>query len=205
MPAPEGTWMKSYYLDENSADPDALQARLEATNLIPIQLPLMVSIADKMNTLRSAEITSLADLRRALKDSDSITPFSKKSGIDAEYLKLLRRTVNGFFPKPRSLKEIDWLDQGVVSRVKKAGIANTRQLFDAVSSGITDLAKDVGVDIKDLREFTTISNLCRIQWVSPSFARVLAAAGTTSASGVAEADPETLYEAITKANQDARF
>ncbi|MGJ5620423.1 DUF4332 domain-containing protein [Sulfitobacter sp. MF3-043] len=197
--------MRSYYLDEKSTDLGALQARLEATDLIPSQQPLLVGIADKMDALKSAGIASLADLRQALVKNESLASLSKKSAIDLNYLQLLRRTIDGYFPKSRSLKEIDWLDQAVVARLKAARIANTRDLFDATSGGAASLAKDVGVDSEDLKEFVAISDLCRIQWVSPSFARVLVAAGISSPSAVAKADPEALCQAIEKANQDGTF
>ena len=59
--------------------------------------------------------------------------------------------------------------------------------------------------VTDLLEFMVISDLCRIQWVSPTFARVLVASGITSAAAVAKADPEALFHAISKANEDAKF
>lgn len=197
--------MSSYYLDDNSTDLDALQSRLETTDLIPSQLPLMVSITDKMNVLRSADIASMGDLRRALKDSKSLKALSEKSGIDPEYLNLLRRTVNGFFPKPRSLKEMDWVDQDAIAHLKNAGITNTRQFLDAISVNGKELAKDVGVDGKDMQELAAISDLCRVRWVSPSFARAIVAAGVNGASALAEADPEALCQAIADANRNADF
>lgn len=197
--------MTAYCWDEKSIDLGALQERLENTDLIPSQEPLLDGLADKMAALRTAGITSLATLRVALKTPKSLASLSKNSGIDSNYLRLLRRAINGFCPNPRPLREIDWLDNSVLVKLKKAGVTNTRQMIDATSSGATGLAEKTGIDVGDVTELLAISNLCRIQWVSPTFARVLVAAGAPSAEAVAKADPEALFQAIGKANQGAKF
>ena len=197
--------MTGYYLDEGSTGLDALRERLEASDLIPSQEPLLDGIGDKLASLQGAGIASLVDLRAALKSQKSLTFLSKESGVDPSYLQLLRRTVNGFFPKPRALKEFDWLDKGLVTSLQGAGIANTRQVFEATCSGADALANEIDADVKTLNELAALSGLCRIQWVSPTYARALAAAGAPSAAAVAEADPERLCQALAKANQDAKF
>ena len=195
-----------YYIDEHLTKLSALQKRLQSTDLIPSQEPLLEDISGRMSALRKAGIATLADLRSSLKTAKALKSLSETSGVESDYLQLLRRTVNGFFPKPRSLNEIDWLDKATADSLKKAGLGNTRQLFDAASQkGAAGLATEIGANQKNVQDFVVISDLCRIQWVSPSFARVLVVAGVTSASAIAEADPETLFKAIDQANENARF
>lgn len=197
--------MMRYYLDENSTEPDALQERLQDTDLIPSQEPLLDGMAEKMISISKAGVCSIADLRSALKTEKTLSSLSKNSGVDVGYLQLLRRVINGFFPKSRPLKSMDWLGVDVVNNLKKVGIANTRQLFDATSTGVSGLAKRTGIDREDAKELFAISDLCRIQWVSPTFARVLVAAGVANAAAVAKANPEALFEAIETANLDVKF
>lgn len=197
--------MKSYYLEEHAIDLDALQERLRSTDLIPSQKPLLDGMADKAGSISRTGVTSLAELRSALKTEQSLNLLSKNSGVDANYLQLLRRVINGFFPKPRPLKNIDWLEADTVNNLNKAGMKNTRQLFDAASGGVAELTKQTGIGQKAAQELLSISDLCRIQWVSPTFARVLVAAGFKNAAAVAGANPEALFQAITKANRDAKF
>lgn len=194
-----------YYLDDYSTDLDAVRERLQSTDLIPSQEPLLDGLAEKLTSITRAGVTSLADLRGALKTEKSLASLSNSSGVDVGYLQLLRRVINGYFPKPRPLKDIDWLGVDVVNSLKKIGITNTRQLFDAASAGVTGLASRAGIDRQEAKELFAISDLCRIQWVSPSFARVLVAAGVTNAAEVAKADSEALFDAIETANLDAKF
>lgn len=197
--------MARYHIDAQSTDLSAVQQRLQSTDLIPSQAPLLDGIAEKISSIGDAGVRSLADLRTALKTETSLTLLSKTSGVDSSYLKLLRRAINGFFPKPRSLEEIDWLDANAVASFNKAGIENTQTLFDAASDDATGLAETTGIDRKTVLDFMAIADLCRIQWVSPTFARALAAAGFTTAAVVAQADPDALFQAVAKANQTATF
>lgn len=194
-----------YHLDAQKTDLQSLQDRLQSTDLIPSQEPLLDGLAAKMSALSKAGIQTLGDLVAALKSGKSLASLSEKSGVDAGYLDLLRRAVNGFFPKPKSLKEIDWLDGRIVDGLAKAGLKNTKLIFEAATDGGTGLTAQTGLAKKDLREVIAVSDLCRIQWVSPSFARVLVAAGAANAAAVASSDPETLAEAVEKANANAKY
>lgn len=197
--------MVPYYIDDQSTDLGSLQARLEHTDLIPSQLPLLDGLNKRIAAFRKAGIDSVADLRAALKNSRSLASLSERSGVDSEYLKLLKRTINGFFPKPRSLGEADWLGKRTIAALHEAGIKNTQQLFEACEADRADVVRQAGVNPKDLSELNTVSGLCRIQWVSPGFARVLMAAGMKDAATIAKADPEALYAAIADANEGAKF
>lgn len=195
----------SDHIDGQAIDLAALQARLNTTDLIPSQEPLRDGMARKMSALGAAGVNTLADLQANLKTAKGLASLAERTGIDPGYLQLLRRTINGFFPKPRALREIDWLDAKTVVSLAKAGIGNTQQLYDAASQGAASLARKTGTDVKTLRAFLAIADLCRIQWVSPTFARVLVAAGMSDPADVARADPEALFQAIADANAGAKF
>ncbi|WP_179953883.1 DUF4332 domain-containing protein [Denitrobaculum tricleocarpae] len=195
----------SYHIDDQSLGLKWLEERLRNTDLIPSQKPLLDGVSKKMHALAEAGVQSLGDLRTALKTEKSLTSLSRRSAVEADYLQSLRRAVNGFFPKPRAFKDMDWLDEKTVASLDKLGLKNTQQLFEAASSGEAGLDKETDFDRNQLKNFMSISDLCRIQWVSPNFARVLAAAGFKTADAVAHADPETLFHAIARANEGARF
>ncbi len=194
-----------YYIDANSTNLDYLQARLQATDLIPSQQPLLTDMVKKMDSLQKAGINSLDDLRTSLKNKKTLASLADNSGVDSDYLVLLRRVVESFFPKPQALKVFDWLDKRTIDTLKRLGANNTRQLFEAVSSRNHAYAKNTDLNKKVLSELISLSDLSRVQWVSPTFARVLVAAGFTSAAAIAKANPEVLHDAIMRANKDARF
>jgi len=194
-----------YHIDENSTSLENLQTRLKNMDLIPSLQPLLDGLNKKMDAFKKVGIKSIADLRTRLKGKKSLLSLAEDSSINPDYLVLLRRAVEGFFPKPQPLRVFDWLDKDTVEKLDQAGIKNTKQLYEASSSGIDRLAKKAKLEKRSLSDFLTISELSRIQWVSPTFARTLVSAGFTSAAMVAAADSEFLYEAILRANDNSRF
>ncbi|MGI9623419.1 MAG: DUF4332 domain-containing protein, partial [Acidimicrobiales bacterium] len=118
---------------------------------------------------------------------------------------LLKRALGGFFPKPRALKDCTWLDESVVCALNDAGIRNTDQFNQAAKGGLARVEQEVGLKGEALAEVAALSDLSRVQWVSPNFAGALVAAGYRTPATLAAADPQALYEAVAKANQQSGF
>lgn len=72
----------AYYIDEEATKLRALQKRLQSTDLIPSQEPLLEDISAKMSALGKAGIASLADLRAALKTTKALEALAQQSGVD---------------------------------------------------------------------------------------------------------------------------
>lgn len=173
--------------------------------MIPSQLPLLEGIGRNFAALEKAGCTSLGALRARLKNAKALAALSQASRVDPDYLALLRRAVEGFFPKPVNLDVFDWLAAQTREKLGMTGICNTAQLYDVAASGLAALAKKSGLSVKALAEPVALADLSRVQWVSPTFARALVTAGFTSAAKLAAADPETVFEALQTANAGARF
>jgi predicted flap endonuclease-1-like 5' DNA nuclease len=132
---------------------------------------------------------------------------SKATGIDMQYLTLLRREVEGYFPTPPALKAFDWLPEEAIAKLEKKGILHAAALFEAAGSSEsrTALAQSTGVDAAILEALVRLADLTRVQWVSPLTARMLVEAGCDSASNLAAADAEELCEALVRVNAGGRF
>lgn len=191
----------NYYIDEEEFTLNLLQERLENTDLIPSHEALLADLTKNMFIFKSVGITSVGQLRNQLKSPKTLQSLGDDSGLEVGYLSLLRRVINGFFPKPKKLKEFSWLDEFIVSQLHQAGIKNTRQLFEAMYSDALKLADATNLDIADLNKLLILADLCRIQWVSPIFARTLAESGYVNAQSIAQANPQDIYKNITELNQ----
>lgn len=195
----------NYYMDEDSTVLGDLRKRLETTDLIPSHQPLLERIGSRFTLLEQAGCKSVRELRARLKTQKTVALFAKDSGVDTDYLTLLRRVVEGIFPKPQPLTAFDWLDTSTLAKLEKISINNTEQLHLAARSGLAELVERTGLQAKDLSEAIALSNLSRVQWVSPTFARMLVMAGFDSATKVANANPDELCNAIAAANKDAQL
>lgn len=195
----------SFTNDDEATSLEDVRRRLEATDLIPSHQPLLADISRKFAALEKCGCSSLRELRARLKSAKGMAALAKDSGVGRDYLTLLRRAVEGFFPKPQPLAAFPWLSAGTVAKLKKVGVQKTDELHHAARLGLARLASKAGLDVKDLAEPVALSELSRIQWVSPHLARALVAAGFDRSSKVAKASPETLSQAVAEANQAGGF
>lgn len=196
-----------YHINAEKVSLDDLQKRLEATDLVPSRASLREKIAIRMKALKKQGITTLAELRNELKNAKRLTAVAKATGIDEQYLVLLRREIEGYFPKSVALKTITWLPKDEIAKLEQNGIDDTAMLYGAVNNTQkrTELAKSTGVALATLEALARLADLMRVQWVSPTFARMLIVAGYDSAAKVAAANADELCEALTSINAEDRF
>lgn len=197
----------AYHIDAENIGLDDLQKRIGKTDLVPSRISLLDGLETKLQTLEQQGITTLARLRYECKTAKRREALSEVTGIDLQYLVLLRREVEGYFPKPAALKAFDWLPKEEITRLEENGMRNVAALYEAASSAKsrTELAGSTGVDATVLEALIQLADLTRVQWVSPTAARMLVEAGYDSAAMVAAADSEDLYQALVRVNEGNRF
>jgi hypothetical protein len=197
----------AYHLDPQKISLDDLRKRIQATDLIPSRISLLDGIQEKFSSLVNQGICTIGDLRDTVKNNKRLEALGEATGIDPQYLTLLRREVEGYFPKPFALREIDWLPKEEIAKLEQIGVKDSAALYQAVrgEQGTSDLAQSSGVNPGVLEALLRLADLGRIQWVSPTTARMLVEADYTSSSRVAAANPEDLYEALIQVNAGFRF
>ena len=181
-----------------------LAERLRSTDLVPSQQPLLERTDERFAQLNQAGITSVEDLREQLRSKKSVRSLADRTGVDEDYLILLRRAVRGFFPQPEPLRAFDWIPADVIAALAEAGINNSEQLRAACATGHAKIAERFDAPVATVRELAELSGLVRVQWVNPNFARALLAAGYRTPAAVAAADPADLVQAVADANEDRR-
>lgn len=197
----------AYYIDAEKVSLDDLRKRIEDTDLVPSRASLLDGINSKFKTLEQQGITTLALLRSELKNSKHLEALSKNTAIEKEYWVLLRREIEGYFPGPFALKDFDWLPKEEIVKLEANGIRDTAALYHAVGSDTSEneLVKKFGVDAGVLKNLVRLADLTRVQWASPTVARMLVALDYDSASKLAAADAENLCEALVGVNEGDRF
>jgi hypothetical protein len=197
----------AYHIDAENISLDDLRKRIEATDLVPSRVSLLDGIQATMTALERHGITTLAQLRNELKSAKHLEAVAKATGIDLQYLTLLRREIESYFPKPCALKAFDWLPKREIAKLEKNGLRDTAALYAAASSAKSraELAKSTGVDIAILESLARLADLTRVQWVSPTAARMLVEAAYDSTLKVAAANAEDLCEALVRVNKGNRF
>ncbi len=197
----------AYHIDAEKISLGDLRKRIEATDLVPSRASLLEGLGTKMKSLEKQGITSLANLRKELKTSKRLEALAKSTGIGADYLTLLRREIEGWFPKPSALKDFDWLPKSEIAKLERSGIRDSAALYEATDnkSKRTALAKSTGVDGDVLETLSQLVDLTRVQWTSPTTAQMLLEAGCNSAAKLAKMDADKLYEALARVNVGDKY
>jgi hypothetical protein len=197
----------AYHLDAEKINLDDLQKRIEATDLVPSRASLLEKLDAKMKSLEKQGITTLADLRNELKTTKRLEMLAKSTGIGTKYLTLLRREIEGWFPKPPLLKDFDWLPKNEIAKLERDGICDSAALYEATDSKSkrSALAKSTEVDVATLETLAQLVDLTRVQWTSPTAARMLLEAGCTGSAKLAKMDADKLYEALACVNAGNKY
>jgi hypothetical protein len=197
----------AYHIDAKKISLDDLRKRIEATDLVPSRASLLDGLGTKMKSLEKQGITTLAQLRNELKTAKRLEALVKSTGIGTEYLTLLRREIEGWFPKPFPLKDFNWMPKSEIAKLERNGIRDSAALYEATDtkSKRTTLAKSTGVDGDVLEAFAQLVDLTRVQWTSPTAARMLLEAGCDSAASLAKADADKLCEALAQVNAGDKY
>ena len=89
-----------YHLNSAAYTLQQLRDQLRPLTLIPSRKPLTVNLENQFDLLHKVGINALEDVLTALKTRKKTEVFSRESGIDIEYLNLLRREANSDLPNP---------------------------------------------------------------------------------------------------------
>jgi len=194
-------------MDAEKISIDDLLNSIIDTDLVPSRKILMENIQTNFNKLKNNGIITLADLRKALKNQKNIESLSKKISIDNDYLVLLRREIESYFPKAFALTAFDWLDNNQILNLESIGFKNSALLYDGLESQerIESLIEKHGFQIDFINEIFNLVNLTRIQWVNPTFASMLLNVGFISPKTVARADAEELYNKLDSLNKKEKY
>lgn len=197
----------AYHIDAENINLADLQKRIEETDLVPSRASLLEKLGPKMKILERHGISTLACLRDELKTAKRLEAVARATGIEVQYLTLLRREVESYFPKPFALKNFDWLPASEIAKLQRNGIKDTAALYEATDTRQkrTAFVKSSGIDGTVIETLAQLADLTRVQWASPTAARMVVESGYKSAAELAKADPDELDKAFLRVNAGNRL
>lgn len=197
----------SYYIDANRVSLDDLQKRIKETDLIPSRCSLLEDIDEKFLIFKAHGFSTLEDVRHQVKNQKNIPALSQRIGIDQAYLTMLRREIEGYFPKTRPLSSFDWFQKKDLDKLECKGLHNTLLLYEALNTPQKreQIVIELGLDTVFVDSLFSLVDLTRIQWVSPIFARMLVSAGYTTVKSVSSANSDELCSELDRVNKENSY
>ena len=196
-----------YYIDLNTFRLTKLKWLLENTRALPSQQILQVNLDERFDCLEAHGIQNLGQLQKALKTKKDVSSFAERTGLLVEYLTVLRREVNGYQPKPINLKDFPRVNLEVIEKLRQVGIKNTIHLFPWVLTPKTrrKFATQHLIEYQDILELTKLTDVARMKWVGPKFARLLIESPYDSVERVRNANFKELYQSLVRINTEGEY
>jgi hypothetical protein len=195
---------KGYAIDLSTFSLMKLKHNIENTRTLPSQKILEEDIDERFACLEQHGLENLQQLQTALKTKKEVQSFAQETGLPVDYLTILRREVNSYQPKPIQLKDFPRVNPEVIQKLDRIGIKQTRQLFPHVLTreDRRAFAEENQIADDDLLELTRLTDIARLKWVGPKFARLLIESPYDSVEKIANSDYETLYLALAEVNEE---
>jgi hypothetical protein len=196
-----------YHIDLEKYSLDKFKTDLKESNLIPSRKILKDDIDNRFQILKDNNILNLQDLVNVLKTPKKAREFSSKSALPEDYILILRREVNSYTPNPVNLDKFPGVTAETITKLNNADIKNTVHLFrKIITPGDRDnLAGELGIPPKEIQELTKLTDLVRIKWIGPIFARLFYDSGTDTAQKVSDADAEPLFKHLVQINNEKGY
>jgi hypothetical protein len=196
-----------YYVDLKSIGIDKYKKVLETSELIPSWKILLDGIDKNFHSIMKHNIENLDDLLNTLKSKNLIKEFSEATGVQEEYLKILKRVIKGYKQKPNKIKEFSCISDEVGASLEKIGVKNTYELYEMILTQERRkvLSEKTGINKEEVLKLAKLTDLSRIRWVNHTFAYVLLTAGYDTVEKVVKSDYKELYKVVKQLNEERKI
>ena len=193
--------MKSYSLDPDRIALERFLQMTGARRMLPSRILLHRQMDAKFGVLRNAGISTLGDLLRTLGSPSKLEAFSSGSGLEKNYLVLLKREAGSYLSRPFPLSAFPGIPFEFTEVLKSKGLVSSRDFFERVQTEEQEskISRETGIPLARLKELHCLCDLSRITGVGGVFARVVYEAGIRSSREFALTDASEhhrLYRAV---------
>lgn len=196
-----------YYMDFQKYSLEEFKKELINAKLIPSRQILKEDINDRFKILKEFKVQNLQDLSDLLKTPKKTKEFAVKSNLPADYLLILRRELNSYHPSPVNLEKFPGVKKDTITKLTRVGIKNTAQLFKRIKNeeDRKKLSGETGIKIEDILELTRLTDLSRVKWIGPIFARIFLDSSTDSVYKLSKSKAGPLYQKLVEINQKTGY
>jgi hypothetical protein len=191
-----------YIADMNNIKLADYREMLKAQFLLPSRKALRDNIDDIFSKIFATGIVSLGALLKQLSTKDKIAAYSLKTGIDSEYLTLLRREAGSLEPKALSLTEYPGICEAA-AKLADLGVKNGKDYFDRYYSDKNLFSESIGRELAE--EIFLISGLTRINGLGALAAKSFLEAGYKTPQDIADATSQEMLIKLSEVNSDGKY
>lgn len=187
--------MADYHMDLGRLSLDWYQEGLAAKELMPGRRVLHDNLDQRFALIRGRGVETLGQLVEVLRTKPRLQRFAQRTGLEEEYLVILKRDAMSYIPAPVKLDRFPGVDAALVRSLANMGVKHSKHLFERIgdSRDLPALAAQARVDEAGLRALYELSDLVRVYGVGPVFAGIIHDEGIVSVEALGQCDPADLY------------
>jgi len=188
--------MISYTLDPDQITLDRFLQMIRDRKMLPSRVELHQEMDSRFAILLKSGLSSLGDLLRSLGSSSKLQYFSARTGLNKDYLVLLKREAGSYLARPFLLSAFPGIPFEYTEILKSKGLVSTRDFFETVKSSEQEakVSRETGIPVARLKELHALCDLSRITGVGGVFARVVYEAGIRSSPEFARTEAALHYK-----------
>ncbi|NYB27422.1 MAG: DUF4332 domain-containing protein [Methanobacteriaceae archaeon] len=196
-----------YYIDLERYSLKKFKEELRESELLPSRRILKEQIDKRFKILENNGASNLKDLIDLIKTPQKAKEFAAKTGLPADYILILRREVNSYLPKPVNLEKFPGVEKNTINKLNNVGIKNTAHLFKKIETKVDreKLASETGVNEEKILDLTKLTDLSRVKWIGPVFARIFLDSGTGTVEKLSLSNAKTLYKKLVNINNEKKY
>lgn len=115
--------------------------------------------------------------------------------------------MNSYLPKPVNLEKFPGVEKNTINKLNNVGIKNTAHLFKKIKTKVDreKLASETGENEEKILDLTKLTDLSRVKWIGPIFARIFLDSGTGTVEKLSLSNAKTPYKKLVDINNEKKY
>ena len=196
-----------YSVDLNQIPLLQYMEHLKKQNLLPGRKILLVNLEENFHKISATGIHNLAELRNNISSTPRLVAFAAKTGVPENYLIILKREMGSLEQKPVAISDFPGISSNTISTLLNKHIKTSKDVYDLTikSNSISTASREIGIEVNELQELSSLCNLVRINGIGPIAARTLYEGGYRSITEIAQARATELLERMNTVNANKQY
>jgi nucleotidyltransferase/DNA polymerase involved in DNA repair len=196
-----------YSVDLNQIPLRQYMESLKKQKLLPGRKILLENLEENFHRITAVGIGNLAELKNNISSTPRLAAFAAKTGVPENYLIILKREIGSLEQKPVAISDFPDISANTISALLNKHIKTSKDVYNLTinPNNISATSREIGIEVNELQELSSLCNLVRINGIGPIAARTLYESGYRNIAEIAQAKASELLEHMNTVNANKQY
>jgi len=196
-----------YSVDLNQISLRQYMESLKKQKLLPGRKILLENLEENFHRITAVGIGNLAELKNNISSTPRLAAFAAKTGVPENYLIILKREIGSLEQKPVAISDFPDISANTISALLNKHIKTSKDVYNLTinPNNISATSREIGIEVNELQELSSLCNLVRINGIGPIAARTLYESGYRNIAEIAKAKASELLEHMNTVNANKQY